>query len=74
MPHFKNVVIDKSACRVCGDWWTDLSNTKCWFPKYKNYPTVKGRQKGNGNEGKFYVPKAPYEWLVHDKIGEVLAE
>ena len=26
IPHLKNLVICKGACRVCGDWWTDLSN------------------------------------------------
>ena len=24
--HFKNSDTDKGLCRVCGDWWTDLSN------------------------------------------------
>ena len=29
--HFKNAVIDKGSCRVCGDCWTDLSNkTGCF--------------------------------------------
>ena len=31
----------KGACRVCGDWWTDLSSKNYWFPKHKDYPTVK---------------------------------
>ena len=23
IPNFKNAVICKGACRICGDWWTD---------------------------------------------------
>ena len=44
IPHFKNAVIDKDACRVCGDQWTDLSNKNNWIPKHKDYPAVKGRR------------------------------
>ena len=41
IPHFKNAVNDKGACRVYGDWWTDLSNKNCWFTKHKDYLTDK---------------------------------
>ena len=29
--HFKNAVFQKGACRVCGDWWTDLSKKTVGF-------------------------------------------
>ena len=67
IPHFKNAVICKGAHRVCGDWWTDLLNKNCSFPKHKNYPTVKDRREGNGNEGNINTSHAPDERPVNDE-------
>ena len=61
IPHFKNAVIQKGACQDCGDWWTDLSNKKRWFPKHKDYAIVKDIREGNGNEENNNIPKAPGE-------------
>ena len=65
LPHFKNAVIVKGACRVCGDLWTDLSNKNCWFSKHKDYSTVKDRKQENGNEGNINILKAPSERPVN---------
>ena len=67
IPHFKNAVNDKGTCRNCGDRWTYLSNKNYWFPKHKDYPTVKGRREGNWNEGNVNIPKAPDERAVNEK-------
>ena len=40
----KNTGVDEHPCRVCGDWWIDLSNKNCWFPKHNDYPSAKGRR------------------------------
>ena len=61
IPHFKNAVIDKGPCSICSDWWKDLSNKNYLFQKHKDYPTVKGRKEGNGNERNINIPKAPDE-------------
>ena len=65
--HFKNAVICKGACRVCGDWWTDLSNKNYWFPKHKDYPTVKGRREKNGNEENINIHIAPDERPIYEE-------
>ena len=67
IPPFKNSVVDKGGCRVCGDWWTDLLNKNRWFLKYKDYPTVKGRKEGNRNEANINIPKAPDKRPVDKK-------
>ena len=61
IPHFKNAVIDKDACSICGDWWTDLSNKNGWFQKHKDYPTFNDKKEGNGNEVNVNMPRAPDE-------------
>ena len=57
---FQECIYPQGVCTVCGDWWTDLSNKNCWFPKHKDYPTVNDRRKGNGNEGKSINPMFLY--------------
>ena len=59
IPHFKNAGFDKCHCRVCGDWWEGLWNKNSWSPKHKDYPSVKARKGGNGNEVNINIPKAP---------------
>ena len=58
IPDVKNAVIQKGACRACDDCWTVSSNKNWWFPKYKDYPSVKGGKEGNGNEEHINIPKA----------------
>ena len=43
--YFKSSVIYKGPCRVCSDWWTDLSNKICCFSKHKDYLTAKVGEK-----------------------------
>ena len=66
--HCKLVDILKcGACRVYGDWWTDISNKNGWFQKHKDYPTVKYGSKENGNEGNINIPNAPDEKPVNEE-------
>ena len=67
IPHLKNAEIGKGACRVCVDWWTDLSKTNCQFPKHKDYPTVKYKRGGNGSEVNIKISKAPDERPVNEE-------
>ena len=67
LPHFKNIGNDKGPSQVCGDWWTDLWNQNCWFPKHKDYLTVKGRREENRNEGNINIPKALDGWPVNEE-------
>ena len=65
--HFKITGIDKDAFRVCGDWWTDLSNKNCWFPKPKDHATVKDSRERNRNEASINKPNAPDGSLVKEE-------
>ena len=58
--HFRNAGINKGACSVCGDWWTEMSNKSCFFQKVKL--TQKSKRKvGNGNEWNIKIHKTPDE-------------
>ena len=54
-------------CTVSGDWWTDLSSTNCWFPKHKDYPTVKYRREEYGNKGNINPPNAPDDMPINEE-------
>ena len=63
----KNAVICKDACRVWGDWWTDLSNKNCWFRKHRDYPTVADRNGEIGNEWSINILNAPDERQINEE-------
>ena len=56
IPDFKNAVNCKGTCRVCCDWWKDLSNKNCWFPKHKDYPIVKDKKMEIGENQYSHCP------------------
>ena len=53
MPNFKSVVFCKEACRVCHNWWTDLSNKNCWCRKHKGYPTKLSKEAAEQSDTTF---------------------